>query len=107
MIEICREATAYLWIEGLRRQARDRVIEERVREIVEKVRLGRDEVLRELAERFGDPEPRRLSPEEYLLSPPEPEVRELLKRAAANIGRFAEAVALPTSARRSRKYEMS
>ena len=66
-----------------------------VREILERVRAGGDAALREQAERFGEPAPEslRVDPEAVAAAPGllDPEVRDALRLAAANIEAVARA----------------
>ena len=66
-----------------------------IREILERVRGGGDEAIREQAERFGDalPDSLRVDPEAVAAAPGllEPEVREALRLAAGNVEAVARA----------------
>jgi histidinol dehydrogenase len=64
-----------------------------VTEIVEAVRAGGDAAVARFAQRFGDPPPRRISPDEMASAADAVDVQtlELIRRAAKRIRRFAQA----------------
>ncbi len=92
MIPVYSGQEAFDYIERLHHNEANSQIEQRVRSIISDVRTRGDLALRELAQRFGDPEPQKLTGSELHYDLPLA-TQELLQRAAANIGRFAEAVA--------------
>lgn len=92
-IVIHQGSAAAAWVHTLHRRTETGEIAQRVHTIIEQVRRDGDLALGQLAQKFQDPEPRVITAAELQAHEPEPEVKALLERAAANISRFAQAVA--------------
>ncbi len=94
MIPLYQGASALEWLQRGPAQAHGCREEEAVRAILEQVRTRGDRALAELAERFGDPVPRLISPAEQLElgATLGEDVRQVLQRSAQQIRRFAEAM---------------
>ena len=94
MIPLYSGAEAEQWLERGPAVAGQTGVEDRVSDILSQVRSRGDEALSDLAERFGDPPPRLISPAEQveLSSSLSEELQQVLQRSADNIRHFAEAM---------------
>lgn len=95
MISLLRGQEAEAWIARGPASPGDSKVASRVSLIVDRVRVGGDTALAQIAAELGDGAPRLISQEERasLAAELDPTLRAVISRAAENISKFAQAVA--------------